>query len=134
MKTNLRPLALAAFVLAVPAAAQDPPPRTPRSADDPAVRTVQDPAIRTADEPVTLTAIGTIVSSTASSLVIKADDGSRKTFVVDADSILPEKRSAGERVSVTYETKGTRMRAVSVDPTDAKPPAGRPRPTPKSRR
>ena len=94
----------------------------------------QDPAIRTAEEPVTLTASGSIVSSTQTSLVIKSDDGSRKTFVVDAESILPEKVTRGDRVTVTYETKGTRMRAVSVDPTDSKPPATTPkaRPTRKS--
>jgi hypothetical protein len=83
----------------------------------------QDPVTKTAPEPATLTLSGSVTSKTATALVLKADDGSRKTFVVDGDSILPEKLVRGTRVTVTYETKGEKMRAVSVSPTDAAPPA-----------
>src|SRR5262245_27626337 len=82
----------------------------------------QDPVIRTAEEPATLTANGTVISSSRAALVLRDDDGSRKTFVVDGESTLPGKVAKGDRVTVTYETKGKAMRAVSVAPTDAPPP------------
>ena len=68
----------------------------------------------------TLTLGGTVTSSSPTSLVIRADDGSSKTFTVDDRSTLPTGLARGARVNVTYEMNGTRMRAVSV--TDAAPP------------
>jgi hypothetical protein len=75
------------------------------------------------DPPATLTLGGTVTSSSASSLVIRADDGSTKTFTVDDRSTLPSGLARGARVNVTYEMSGNLMRAVSVSATDAPPPA-----------
>lgn len=90
------------LALAVPVAAQDPPAAQAPSA--------------------TLTLGGTVTSSSPTSLVIRADDGSSKTFTVDDRSALPTDLARGVRVNVTYEMNGTRMRAVSVASTDAAPP------------
>src|SRR5262245_10583858 len=99
MKTRLSLLACALTVLALAA----PPP-------------AQDP-------PATLTVGGTITSSSPTSLVIRADDGSQKTFVVDDRSTIPTALARGARVTVTYETSGSQMRAVSVSSSDTQPPS-----------
>jgi hypothetical protein len=74
------------------------------------------------DPPATLTLSGTVTSSSPTSLVIRADDGSSKTFTVDDRSTLPATLASGARVNVTYEMNGSQMRAVTVAATDAAPP------------
>ena len=76
------------------------------------------------DPPATLTLAGTVASSSPTSLTIRADDGSTKTFLVDDRSSVPATLVRGARVNITYETSGDQMRAVSVAPSEASlPPA-----------
>jgi hypothetical protein len=75
------------------------------------------------DPPATLTLSGTVTSSSPTSIVIQADDGSQKTFVIDDRSTVPVSLARGERVTVTYETSGSQTRAVSVSSSDM-PPQG----------
>jgi hypothetical protein len=50
----------------------------------------------------TSTISGAIVSMSGSSLVIRADDNSKMTFTLDENSLLPNKISPGDRVTVSY--------------------------------
>jgi hypothetical protein len=45
---------------------------------------------------------GTVVSSTSDSLVIRTDDGTERTFKVDANSKLPSSLANGSRVTVNF--------------------------------
>jgi hypothetical protein len=99
MNTRFTLLALAVMALAVaPVIAQDPP-------------------------SATLTLEGTVVSSSPTSLAIQATDGTQKTFTVDDRSTVPANLARGSRVTVTYETSGSQMRAVSVTPADTESPS-----------
>jgi hypothetical protein len=99
MNTRFALLAVAVMALAVaPVIAQDPP-------------------------STTLTLEGTVVSSAPTSLVIQATDGTQKTFMVDDRSTVPANLARGARVTVTYETNGSQVRAVSVSPADAESPS-----------
>lgn len=75
------------------------------------------------DPPATLTASGTVTSSSPSSITIRMEDGSSRTFAIDDGSTVPATVARGATVSVTYETTGSPMRAVSVTATEALPPA-----------
>lgn len=50
----------------------------------------------------TSTISGTLVSSSAESIVVKTDAGIESTFTVDAGSVLPAGMTPGDRVSVEY--------------------------------
>jgi hypothetical protein len=45
---------------------------------------------------------GVVVSSTNDSLVIRTDDGTERTFKVDAQSTLPSSLASGSRVTVNF--------------------------------
>ena len=62
------------------------------------------------------TVSGVVVSSSATSLVIRLDDGSQRTFVTDTTTTLPSGRLAdGSRVTVRFDPlDGGRSRAASV--------------------
>jgi len=52
------------------------------------------------------TVTGTVVSSTPSQVVVKADDGRELTFAVDAQSVVPAGLAANNAVTVTYHDMG----------------------------
>ena len=60
---------------------------------------------------------GTVVSSTATELVIKSDDGLPMTFALDPKTSPKATFTAGERVTVQYHslTGGTVFQAVTID-------------------
>src|SRR5262245_6221389 len=47
---------------------------------------------------------GTVVSSTGSSIMIRAESGAEMTFTVDSRSILPADLPVGSRVDISYHT------------------------------
>ena len=62
---------------------------------------VASPAISQTDAP-TQTVSGVVVSSTNDSLVVRTDDGTERTFKVDAQTNLPTNLGSGTRVTVAY--------------------------------
>ena len=61
-------------------------------------------AAEPAAPPAAQTAVsGTVVSATASSLVVRGSGGEDHSFVVDAKTALPEKLSAGTKVTVEFK-------------------------------
>jgi hypothetical protein len=67
-------------------------------------------------QPDPLTVDGAVVSSGNTSLVIDADDGTKRTFLVDTTTTLPTAGlTAGSRVTVQYQTlDADRAQALSV--------------------
>jgi hypothetical protein len=65
------------------------------------------------------TASGTVVSSSATQLVIKTADGKQMTFVVDSDSNAPANLSQGSPVSVRYHDMNGSLHAANVSATGA---------------
>jgi len=58
---------------------------------------------------------GSVVSSGNTSIVIDADDGTKRTFLVDTTTTLPSGLAAGNRVMVQYKTlDADRAQATSV--------------------
>lgn len=74
--------------------------------------------------PATLTVVGSVETSSPTSLVIRAEDGSQQAFTVDEQSTVPPHLSRGQRVTVTYElaASGAR-RAAAVSPADPEAPS-----------
>ena len=49
---------------------------------------------------------GTVVSTTSTAVVVRADDGVVKTFIVDNSSMMPTVAiKAGDRIRVNYSTR-----------------------------
>jgi hypothetical protein len=65
------------------------------------------------------TASGTVVSSSATQIVIKTADGKQMTFVVDSDSNAPANLSQGSPVSVRYHDMNGTLHAANVSATGA---------------
>jgi hypothetical protein len=74
--------------------------------------------------PATLTVVGSVETTSPTSLVVRAEDGSQQTFAVDDRSTVPPHLSRGQRVTVTYElTADGARRATAVSPADADAPS-----------
>lgn len=67
------------------------------------------------------TASGTVVSSSATQLVIKTADGRQMTFVVDSDSNAPANLPQGAPVTVRYHDMNGTFHAANVSATAAAP-------------
>ena len=84
----------------------------------------------------TQTVSGTVVSSTGDSLVIRTDDGTERTFKVDAQSNLPSSLASGARVTVSFHRMdggvdhAARVTVASADTGRTMPPAGETTTTP----
>lgn len=63
------------------------------------------------------TASGTVVSSSATQIVIKTADGKQMTFVIDSDSNAPANLSQGSPVSVRYHDMNGTLHAANVSAT-----------------
>jgi hypothetical protein len=76
--------------------------------------------------------IGTVVSSTATSLVIRGEDGTEQSFDVDSSSTVPAGLMSGSRVSVRFHNMaGGRRHVASVTTETAAPlPSAQPMPEP----
>ena len=83
----------------------------------------QTPDNTTMPETSSLTANGTIVSSSSTSVVVRLDDGTERTFTVDSNSSVPTGLAAGTRVSVRYASETGGYRALSVMTTGTTTPA-----------
>jgi hypothetical protein len=70
----------------------------------------------------TTTVSGKVISSSAASLVIETDAGTRQTFVVDSASSVPSNLSAGTRVTVNFHSVDGGFHAATVSLGDAPPP------------
>jgi hypothetical protein len=98
--------ALLAATAAVPIAAQETAPSPDPSA------------------PATLTVVGSVETSSPTSLAVRAEDGSQQTFAVDDASTVPPHLSRGQQVTVTYEvTADGARRATAVTPADPEAPS-----------
>jgi hypothetical protein len=74
--------------------------------------------------PATLTVVGSVETTSPTSLVVRAEDGSQQTFTVDDRSTVPPHLSRGQRVTVTYElTADGARRATAVSPADSEAPS-----------
>ena len=60
------------------------------------------------------TASGTVVSSSATQIVVQTADGRRMTFLIDADSKTPGNLQQGAPVTVRYHDMNGTMHAASV--------------------
>jgi hypothetical protein len=60
------------------------------------------------------TASGTVVSSSASQIVVRTSDGRQMTFVVDADSNVPSNLQQGSNVTVRYHDMSGTLHAANV--------------------
>jgi hypothetical protein len=69
------------------------------------------------------TASGTVVSSSATQIVIKTADGRQLTFVVDSDSNAPANLQQGAPVTVRYHDMNGTFHAANVSATAAAPSA-----------
>jgi hypothetical protein len=76
------------------------------------------PAIAQTSSENPQTVTGSVVSSSDTTLVIRTDDGTTRTYVVDSNSAMPSTAlSAGNRVTVLYRPlDATRFSVVSVAP------------------
>jgi hypothetical protein len=82
-----------------------------------------------ASAPATLTAIGTVVSSTPTELVIQVEEAGSQSFRVDARSTVPPHLARGRLVTVTYEQDaGGNRYATAVTPTEPEEGAAAPAP------
>lgn len=70
-----------------------------------------------------LTASGTVVSSSATQVVIRTTDGRQITFVTDADTNRPSTLTEGSAVTVRYHDMNGTMHAASVTAGGAASPA-----------
>jgi len=66
------------------------------------------------DTSSSLTANGTVVSSGTTSVVVRLDDGTERTFAVDNRSSVPSNLTAGARVNVRYASESGGYRAITV--------------------
>jgi hypothetical protein len=74
--------------------------------------------------PATLTTVGSVETTSPTSLVVRTEDGSQQSFDVDERSTVPPHLSRGQRVTVTYEvTASGARRATAVSPADAEAPS-----------
>jgi hypothetical protein len=74
--------------------------------------------------PATLTVVGSVETTSPTSLVIRGEDGSQQAFTVDTASTVPPHLSRGQRVTVTYEvTADGGRRATAVSPADSEAPS-----------
>jgi hypothetical protein len=74
--------------------------------------------------PATLTVVGSVETTSPTSLAVRTEDGSRQTFTVDDRSTVPPHLSRGQRVTVTYElTADGARRATAVSPVDSDAPS-----------
>jgi hypothetical protein len=76
----------------------------------------QEPMVAT-DASTSLTANGTVVSSGTTSVVVRLDDGTERTFAVDNRSSVPSSLAAGARVNVSYASETGGYRALTVTTT-----------------
>jgi hypothetical protein len=60
------------------------------------------------------TASGTVVSSSATQIVVQTADGRRMTFVIDADSNAPSNLQQGSPVTVRYHDMNGTLHAANV--------------------
>lgn len=60
------------------------------------------------------TASGTVVSSSASQIVVRTSDGRQMTFMVDADSNVPSNLQQGSTVTVRYHDMNGTLHAANV--------------------
>jgi hypothetical protein len=60
------------------------------------------------------TASGTVVSSSASQIVVRTSDGRQMTFMVDADSNVPSNLQQGSNVTVRYHDMNGTFHAANV--------------------
>jgi hypothetical protein len=63
------------------------------------------------------TATGTVVSSSASQIVVRTADGRQMTFAVDADSNVPSNLQQGSSVTVRYHDMNGTLHAANVSAT-----------------
>jgi hypothetical protein len=86
------------------------------------------PAFSQSDMP-TQTLSGVVVSSTSDSLVVRTDDGTERTFRVDAQTSLPSSLAQGTRITVAYHRMdggvdhAARVSAAGSDTGRTPPPA-----------
>lgn len=74
--------------------------------------------------PATLTVVGSVDTTSPTSLAVRTEDGSQQTFSVDDRSTVPPHLSRGRRVTVTYElTPDGARRATAVSPADSEAPS-----------
>ena len=74
--------------------------------------------------PATLTVVGSVETTSPTSLVVRTEDGSQQAFAVDDRSTVPPHLSRGQRVTVTYEvTADGARRATAVSPADSDAPS-----------
>lgn len=74
--------------------------------------------------PATLTMVGSVETTSPTSLLLRTEDGSQQTFAVDDRSTVPPHLSRGQRVTVTYEvTADGPRRATAVSPADSDAPS-----------
>ncbi|MET0551785.1 MAG: hypothetical protein ABW221_02035 [Vicinamibacteria bacterium] len=74
--------------------------------------------------PATLTGVGSVETTSPTSLAVRTEDGSQQTFSVDDRSTVPPHLSRGQRVTVTYElTADGARRATTVSPVDSDAPS-----------
>jgi hypothetical protein len=79
-----------------------------------------------ASAPATLTAVGTVVSSTPTELVIQVEEAGSQSFRVDAQSTVPPHLGRGRLVTVTYEQDAAGHRyATAVTPSRWASPCAR---------
>jgi hypothetical protein len=83
----------------------------------------QEPMATTSDAATSLTANGTVVSSGPTSVVVRLDDGTERTFAVDNRSSIPTSLAAGARVNVSYASETGGYRALTVTTTTTTMPA-----------
>lgn len=111
--TPLRWLVRAAYTCALLAASTVAPIGAQETAPSPAP-----------DAPATLTVVGSVETTSPTSLVIRAEDGSQQSFRVDQESTVPPHLSRGQRVTVTYEqTADSGRRVTAVTPADDEAPS-----------
>jgi hypothetical protein len=74
--------------------------------------------------PATLTVVGSVETTSPTSLLVRTEDGSQQSFTVDDRSTVPPHLSRGQRVTVTYEvTADGARRATAVSPADSEAPS-----------
>ena len=111
--TPLRWLARSVYTCALLAAAAVAPTSAQQTAPSP------DPAA-----PATLTVVGSVETTSPTSLLVRTEDGSQQRFTVDDRSTVPPHLSRGQRVTVTYEvTADGARRATAVSPADSEAPS-----------
>jgi hypothetical protein len=73
-----------------------------------------DQTLAGASAPSTLKVSGTVVSSDANQIVVRADNGTESTILVNASTAEPKLFTAGDRVTVTYTSSSSGNVAKSI--------------------